>query len=316
MKRSHPESYHPPPERHYEDDYDPRWDPKAPGYVKSEDKRTVLITGCSDGGLGSALAQAFWHRNCYVFATARDVGKMQAVSSWADICMLTLDVTKPADIRDAVRVLGDRGLDVLINNAGQAHFGPVLDEDLDHVRRTFEVNYLGPLAVTQAFAPALIKARGVAVYITSLAGHLNIPWMSTYAGLKSATEIMAETLRQEMRPFGVDVMEIVTGAVRSNGQAGFDDYALPAGSLYKPIEPAIRNFVQGGDGIPRMDTMEYANAVADEIISRRTQGRFWYGTNAELVKGTTVPAGWDQAAMDAGAVMGSGLNSLGKDPEP
>lgn len=161
-------------------DYDPRWDPKAPGYVKSGDKRTVLITGCSDGGLGSALARAFWDRNYYVFATARNVGKMQAVSSFADVCMLTLDVTKPEDIRDAVRVLGGRGLDVLINNAGQAHFSPVLDEDMDQVRQTFEVNYLGPLAVTKAFAPALIKAKGVSVYITSLAGHLSIPWMSQW----------------------------------------------------------------------------------------------------------------------------------------
>ncbi|KAK8078656.1 short-chain dehydrogenase [Apiospora saccharicola] len=309
MSGEYPESH---PSYEHGHEHDPRRDPKAPGYVKSGDKKTVLITGCSDGGLGSALARAFWDRNYYVFATARNAGKMQAVGGLADVCMLTLDVTKSEDIRDAVRVLGDRGLDVLVNNAGQAHFSPVLDEDLDHVRRTFEVNYLAPLAITKAFAPALIKAKGVSVYITSLAGHLSIPWMSTYAAFKSGTEIMAETLRQELRPFGVDVMEIVTGAVRSNGQVGFDDYALPEGSLYKPIEPAIKNFVRGGDGIPRMDTEEYATRVADEIISGRTKGRFWCGTNAEMVRGATVPAGWNQAAMDAGAVMGSGLDTLGK----
>ncbi|KAK8085986.1 hypothetical protein PG994_000960 [Apiospora phragmitis] len=260
--------------------YDIEWDPNAPCmYGSSDAKPNVLITGCSDGGIGSALARAFWDRGCHVYATARDLGKMQAVSSIDNVCMLALDVTKPESIKAAAAVVerqaGDRGLDILVNNAARNRFMPVLDEDLDAVRDTFEVNYVGPLAVTQAFAPLLIKAKGTSVYITSIAGYVTTPYMGSnclgvYSGLKRALEMLAETLRLELRPFGVDVMEIVTGAVRSNGQTYFGDWALPDGSLYKDIEPVVKHRAQGGDGLPRRDTAEYAAAVVDKILSKRT----------------------------------------------
>ncbi|KAK8040177.1 hydroxybutyrate dehydrogenase [Apiospora rasikravindrae] len=300
---------------HDESDPESEWDPNQP-FIVSDDKPTVLITGCSDGGIGSALALKFWDRGYHIYATARHVGNMQAMSCLSDVAMLQLDVTKPEDIREAADVVarqtGFRGLDILVNNAAQPHFMPLLDEDLDKVRDTFEVNYMAPLAVTQAFAPLLLKSKGMAVFVTSIAGHVNIPYIGTYSASKCATEMMAETLRHELRPFDVDVMEIVTGGVKSKGQSHFDDYTLPEGSLYKSIEHVIKSRAQGHDGMPRMDTMEYATGVVDEILSRRTKGRFWYGTGADLAKGMMMPAGYDQDAMDAIAVKGQGLDELGK----
>ncbi|KAK6827222.1 hydroxybutyrate dehydrogenase [Apiospora arundinis] len=154
----------------------------VPQVEPSDAKPTVLITGCSEGGIGAALALQFWERGYHVYATARDVGKIGApLSGLSDVSLLTLDVTKPEHIREAAAVVerqtGGRGLNVLVNNAGKAHFMPLLDDDLDDVRNTIEVNYVAPLAVTQAFAPSLIRAKGVSVYITSLAGYLNIPYV-------------------------------------------------------------------------------------------------------------------------------------------
>lgn len=143
-------------------------------------QETVLITGCSDGGIGSALALVLQQRGLHVFATARDPSKMSNLSGLPHVTMLTLDVVKSVDIRTAVELVTkqtDGTLNYLISNAGRNHFMPILDEDLDVVRNLFEVNFYGPLAITQAFAPLLIKAKGMAVYITSVSGYINVPFM-------------------------------------------------------------------------------------------------------------------------------------------
>lgn len=107
---------------------------------------------------------------------------------------------------------------------------------------------------------------------------------------------MAETLRLELAPFGVDVLEVVTGAVKTNGQTYFGDFKLPEQSLYKKIEPVVASRAQGNDQLPRMDTAEYATAVAEQITSRTT-GRFWYGNNAEATKMSTTATAVPQEAM-------------------
>lgn len=143
-------------------------------------KETVLITGCSDGGIGSTLALVFQQRGFHVFATTRDPSKMSKLSGLSNVTLLTLDVVKPADIKAAVEAVSKETggtLNYLISNAARNHFMPILDEDLETVRKLFETNLMGPLALTQAFAPLLIKAKGMAVYMTSISGYLNIPYM-------------------------------------------------------------------------------------------------------------------------------------------
>lgn len=143
-------------------------------------KQTILITGCSDGGIGSALAIVFQKRGFHVFASARDPTKMSTLKDLPNITLLTLDVVKSADIKDAVDTISEKTngtLDYLISNAGRNHFMPILDEDLDTVRNLFEINFFAPISLAQAFAPLLIKAKGMAVFIASTAGYLNIPYM-------------------------------------------------------------------------------------------------------------------------------------------
>ncbi|KAI0485011.1 hypothetical protein GGR56DRAFT_616529 [Xylariaceae sp. FL0804] len=274
-------------------------------------KQSVLITGCSDGGIGSALAIAFQARGLHVFATARDPSKMSDLRGLSNITTLTLDVVKSTDVNAAAEAVSAQTggtLNYLVSNAGRNHFMPILDEDPDTVRRLFEINLMGPIALTQAFIPMLIKAKGMAVFITSISGYLNIPYMGTYSASKRSLEIVAETLRLELSPFGVDVLEIVTGGVQTNGQSYFGDFKLPEQSLYKSIESTVASRAQGKDGMPRADRSEYAEAVVNEIV-KRTTGKFWYGQNAESVKFTgTGPV--PQSAMDAGALMGTGLDAL------
>lgn len=142
--------------------------------------KTALITGCSDDGIGSGLAQALQARNIHVFATARTPAKMSQLASLDNVTLLRLDVTNAADIAAAVQaVTAATGgtLDYLINNAGRNHFMPILDEDVETLKALWEVNVWGPLAVTKAFAPLLVREKGMMVFITSTAGHLNVPYM-------------------------------------------------------------------------------------------------------------------------------------------
>ncbi|KAI1875381.1 hypothetical protein JX265_004439 [Neoarthrinium moseri] len=218
--------------------------------------QTVLITGCSDGGIGSALALIFPQRGFHVFATARDVSKMSKLNCLSNVTLLTLDVVKSDHMKVVVETVSQQTggtLNCFISNAGRNHFIPDLDENLDQVKELFDINLWGPIALTQAFAPLLIKAGG------------------TYAASKKSIEIVADTLRLELAPFGVSVLKVVTGGVKSLGQTYIEDFALSAQSLYKEIENAIASRAQGNVGMPRMDTMEYALAVADEI-TKRTSG--------------------------------------------
>lgn len=141
---------------------------------------SVLITGCSDDGIGYGLAVAFQQRGYHVFATARNPEKMSKLKGFDNVTLLTLDVTNKAQITAAVNAVREQTngtLDYLINNAGRNHFMPILDEDLDTARELFETNVWGPVVLTQSFAPLLRQAKGTLVFITSIAGYLNVPYM-------------------------------------------------------------------------------------------------------------------------------------------
>lgn len=99
--------------------------------------------------------------------------------------------------------------------------------------------------------------------------------------------MMAEALRLEVAPFGVDVLSIVTGGVVTQGQTYFEDFALPKDSMYRKIEGTIAGRAQGGDELPRMNLREYGDQVAEAIVNRKT-GRVWMGSGAEGTRDAVV----------------------------
>lgn len=146
-------------------------------------KKTVLITGCSDGGIGSGIALTFHERGYHVFATARDISKMSALKGLLSLTLLILDVEEPTHVVNAVKSVESKTggtLDILINNAGRNHFMPVLDININEAKRIFDTNFWGALAVTQAFAPLVIKAKGTIVNIGSISGHVNVLHMGRF----------------------------------------------------------------------------------------------------------------------------------------
>ncbi|ORY16115.1 1-acyl dihydroxyacetone phosphate reductase [Clohesyomyces aquaticus] len=223
--------------------------------------KSVLITGCSDNDIGSALALTF---------------QKQGFHNLPNTTLLALDVANDEHIRAAVEaVKAETGiLDYLINNAGRNHFMPILDETFEGVKKIFRTNFWAPIQITNAFAPVLVERKGTVVIVTSIVGYVITPFMGSYSASKRALEIIAEHLRVELEPFGVSVLSVVTRAVKSMGQTYFEDFTLPENSLYKLIE------------VERMGLMEYAAQVVHEI-TKGTTGKFWCGAHAEMVKMAT-----------------------------
>jgi 1-acylglycerone phosphate reductase len=148
---------------------------------KVKTTKSVLITGCSAGGSGSALAEVFQQRGLHVFATARTISKMSHLKDLPNVTLLELEVTSSQSIAAALEVVKaqtDGKLDYLVNNAGQSMVMPALDTDIDEAKKLFDVNFWGVIATTQAFAPLVIAAKGTIVNICSISGYVNAPWMS------------------------------------------------------------------------------------------------------------------------------------------
>lgn len=143
--------------------------------------KSVLITGCSKGGIGYALAQSFQKRGLRVFASARTPSKMSPLEELPNVTLLTIDVTSSSSIAAAVNMVEketDGSLDYLVNNAGCFYVMPMLDVDMVEAKSIFDTNFWGSLAMIQAFGPLLISAKGSIVNIGSISSCMCVPWMS------------------------------------------------------------------------------------------------------------------------------------------
>ena len=143
--------------------------------------KSVLITGCSKGGIGFALAESFQRRGFRVFASARTLSKMSPLEDLPMVTLLTIDVTSSSSIAAAVKAIETETggeLHCLINNAGYLYVMPALDIDMAEAKRVFDVNLWGALAMIKAFGPFLAATKGSIINISSVSGCIGTPWMS------------------------------------------------------------------------------------------------------------------------------------------
>jgi NAD(P)-dependent dehydrogenase (short-subunit alcohol dehydrogenase family) len=176
---------------------------------------TVMITGAGSGfGKGAALALA--ERGHRVIATTESEEQATALRTEAPgLTVEKLDITS-----DDVAIAADWDIDVLINNAGAGQTGPLADVPLDRVRRLFDVNVFGTLAVTQAVLPRMVaKGSGRIIIMSSISGVLSAPAFGPYSMTKHALEAMGKAMRTELADQGVDVCLINPGPYLT----GFND---------------------------------------------------------------------------------------------
>ncbi|KAF4624888.1 hypothetical protein G7Y89_g13280 [Cudoniella acicularis] len=255
----------------------------------STSKLSVLITGCSDGSLGSALAIAFHEAGLHVYATARNPSKMANLSSLG-IETLTLDVLSESSIAACFRKLSS--LDILVNNAGAGYSMPVADMSISSAKKLFDLNVWSYLAITQAFLPLLLKSsKGMIVNQTSIAAVTTTPFQSAYNASKAAISMFSDTMRLELEPFGITVVDLKTGVVRSNliqnskNQRGGEQASLPEGSIYEPakevVEKALR---QEGFTDTGMLAEQWAKLVVRDLLRGKPPSVVWRGEQAGLAR--------------------------------
>ena len=182
--------------------------------------KTLFITGVSSG-FGLALSREALSAGYRVIGTVRNDEARRAFEALHDehAHAILLDVTDIDAIPDAVADAESRfgAVDILVNNAGYGHEGIFEESPLEEMRRQFEVNVFGAVAVTQAFVPRFReRRRGHIVNITSMGGFITMPGIAYYCGSKFALEGISEVLGKELRPFGVHVTAVAPGSFRTD----------------------------------------------------------------------------------------------------
>ena len=215
-------------------------------------QKTILITGCSSG-IGAALARDFHSRGHRVYATARRRESLAALEAQG-IRGLVLDVNDDASIAAALAAVAQAAghLDLLVNNAGFSQVGAVVDLTRDDLRRQYETNVIAPAVVTAQAVPLLRAAvaksgSAVVANVGSIVGLFTTPFAAAYCSSKAAIHSLTDALRMELAPFGISVVSIQPGGVRSSfGQHAEAAIRLPDGSIYKSVESGIRARAQAG----------------------------------------------------------------------
>jgi len=248
----------------------------------------VVITGCTVGGIGHALALAFAQRKCRVVATSRSLASMEGLDTkHPGIHLLEIDVRSDQSVADAVRAVVDKHgrIDILINNAAVPCVGPLAELPLSVLHSTFDTNVYGVMRLIKAVAPHMIsRAKGKIVNVGSVAAFTPVPWGGAYNASKAAVHSLSDCLRVELKPFGIDVITVAPGAINSN--IGTNCSIMyknnPEWRFYKPFEKAIYESAVFSQQPGNTSTEVFANKTVDAILRRKPPAWFSYGKYCTL----------------------------------
>jgi NAD(P)-dependent dehydrogenase (short-subunit alcohol dehydrogenase family) len=255
-----------------------------------EPRKAVLVTGASSG-LGRAMAELLAAEGFFVYAGARKDSDIEALNQIENMQAVRLDVTRQDDIDAAVKFISDagRGLYGLINNAGVAVIGPLVEMDEEDFDFQMDVNVYGPYRVTRAFAPLIMESKGRISTTSSISGITAGQLFGPYSMSKHAVEAFTDSLAAELEPFGVKVSAIEPGTynssigknmmarMESRGQTSDD-------SLFKEQIDGALEWMRKFDGMAG-DPADVARAALHAMSSDQPRRRYLVVPNQEQ-------AGW------------------------
>jgi short-subunit dehydrogenase len=250
-------------------------------------KKTALVTGASSG-IGEATALKLKQLGYTVFAAARRIDRMQGLKD-AGIHVVALDVTDDTSMQTVVAgIVAKAGrIDVLVNNAGYGSYGAVEDVPMDEARAQFDVNVFGAVRLTQLVLPYMRAQRsGTIVNVSSMGGKIHTPLGAWYHGTKFALEAVSDCLRLEVQPFGIDVVVIEPGGIKTEwaGIAANKLLSTSGRGAYAAQAKAMANSMVGEASRKRQSPPQLiGDTIAKAVTARRPKTRYAVGFGAKPI---------------------------------
>ncbi|MFE6734717.1 oxidoreductase [Microbacterium sp. NPDC057650] len=249
--------------------------------------KVALVTGASSG-IGEAAARSLREVGFTVYAAARRVDRMSELQA-TGVRTIALDVTDDASARAAVeKIIAEQGrIDVLVNNAGYGSYGALEDVPLTEAQAQLDVNVLGLARMAQLVLPQMRAQRsGTIMNVSSMGGNFTTPLGSWYHASKYAVEAISDAMRMELAPFGIDVVVIQPGSIRTEWGAIAAEKVLETsgGGAYRSQAEAVAKTL-GSSSLPNARMTSSPDVVARAIVkaatARRPRTRYRIGFGAK-----------------------------------
>lgn len=252
-------------------------------------KKVALVTG-SSSGMGFTTAVMLARAGIHTYASMRNLKKSKTITDLANkenlpLQVIQLDVNDDKSVKDAIAkiVTEKERIDVLVNNAGYGLFGSIEDVSIEEMKAQFETNFFGVMRVTQLVLPIMRKQKsGTIVNVSSVGGRISLPVLSAYNSTKFALEGLSESMSYELEPFGIKVVIIEPGVIRTNIMDSSifakkaQDPKSPYFSLIQKVESNFKSMMENKSSPPE----EVAKVILGALTSKNPQLRYTVGDDA------------------------------------
>ena len=252
-------------------------------------KKVALVTG-SSSGMGFTTAVMLARAGIHTYASMRNLKKSKTITDLSNkenlpLQVIQLDVNDDKYVKDAIAkiVTEKERIDVLVNNAGYGLFGSIEDVSIEEMKAQFETNFFGVMRVTQLVLPIMRKQKsGTIVNVSSVGGRISLPVLSAYNSTKFALEGLSESMSYELEPFGIKVIIIEPGVIRTNimDSSIFAKKAQnpksPYFSLIQKVERNFKSMMENKSSPPE----EVAKVILGALTSKNPQLRYTVGDDA------------------------------------
>jgi short-subunit dehydrogenase len=261
-----------------------------------EQQKVAIVTG-SSSGIGYATSLLLARNRFHTYATMRNIEKSADIQEIANkerlpLQVMQLDVNNDVSIRNSIEKVESENerIDVLVNNAGYGLVGTFEDLSVEEVKSQFETNFFGVIRLTQQVLPIMRKQKsGTIVNVSSGAGRIGFPAMSAYVSSKFALEGLSESMSYELEPFGIKVVIIEPGVIRTNfkknsvmSKKSLDNSSIsPYSSIIQKIDSSISSMVEHAT-----PPEEVAKAILHAVISNNPKLRYLVGNDMIMMAET------------------------------
>jgi NAD(P)-dependent dehydrogenase (short-subunit alcohol dehydrogenase family) len=260
--------------------------------------RIAVVTG-SSSGIGFETALLLARSGFHTYATMRNLEKSKKITEIANTEKLPLQVVQ-LDVNDDISVKNaidkivaataeNKRIDILVNNAGYGLFGSLEDTSLEEIKAQFETNFFGVIRVTQQVLPVMRKQNsgGTIVNVSSVGGRIGVPVLSAYQSTKFALEGLSESMSYELEPFGIRVVIIEPGFIRTNiiNSSTSAEKALDPKSPYFSLMQKVKNYFKSmmENASSSSPPEEVAKVILQAITSENPQLRYIVGNDAATI---------------------------------